>query len=136
MATCQPDPWDCAAESPVYSCQRLLRNSFEPSGRRDQASVGIVSITCRSFFSDFSSSSSALSSASCDCWCFTKAIAGLYVIFPAQRGIPEKSGLRDSLSSMGTDQCKWSATCFCPSRLPEPIKDDTADRKAQRTDSS
>jgi hypothetical protein len=44
----------------------------------DQASVGIVSITCRSFLSEFFNSSSALLSASCDRWRVTEAIGGLY----------------------------------------------------------
>src|ERR1700756_1527867 len=78
IAACQPEPWDSSGESPVYSCQRLLRNSLEPSGRMDQASVGIVSITCRSFLSEFFSSSSALLSASCDRCRVPGAIGGLY----------------------------------------------------------
>src|SRR5262249_49595677 len=58
-AACQPQPCDSSGERPVYSCHRLLRNSFGPSGRLHQASVGIVSITCRSLASDFCTWSSA-----------------------------------------------------------------------------
>jgi hypothetical protein len=77
IALCQPHPHDSSADRPVYSCQRLLRNSFEPSGRLHQASVGIVSITCRSFLSEFFNSSSALLSASCDRWRVIEAIGRL-----------------------------------------------------------
>jgi hypothetical protein len=43
----------------------------------DQASVGIVSITCRSFLSEFFNSSSALLSDSCDRWRGIEAIGRL-----------------------------------------------------------
>ena len=65
-AACQPQPCDSSGERPVYSCHFLLRNSFGPSGRLHQASVGIVSIACRSLASDVWSSPSAFLSASCD----------------------------------------------------------------------
>ena len=59
-AACQPQPFDSSGWRPVYSCHRLLRNSFAPSARLHQASVGIVSITWRSLTSDSCTCSSAL----------------------------------------------------------------------------
>src|ERR1700751_3343470 len=64
-AACQPQPVDSSWERPVYSCQRLFRNSFGPSGRLHQASVGIVSITRRSLVSEFLIVSNAFRRASC-----------------------------------------------------------------------
>ena len=45
FADCHPQPWDSAADIPVYSRQRLFRNSFGPSGRLHQAITGMGSIT-------------------------------------------------------------------------------------------
>ena len=43
----------------------------------DQASVGIVSITCRSFLSEFFNSRSALLSVPCDRWRVPEGIGGI-----------------------------------------------------------
>ena len=88
-AVFQPQPCDSSGERPVYSCHRLLRNSFGPSGRLHQASVGIVSITCRSFASDFWISPSAPRRASCD---RCRSIA-MRAMWPAASINPRFSGL-------------------------------------------
>src|SRR5207302_7705560 len=113
IAACQPQPFDSSGDRPVYSCQRLLRNSFEPSDRLHQASVGIVSITCRSFLSEFCSSSSALLSASWDRGRVTEAIGRLLAApsFTDHKCIIEISGRCSCLCSTVPGYIDWCTTC-------------------------
>src|SRR6266849_2972712 len=80
IAACQPSPYDCSEDKPVYTSHRLLTKSTEQSGRLDHASAGIVLMMVRNSLSELRISPSTVSIFSrASIWCrprFSHAEAG------------------------------------------------------------
>src|SRR5438874_1891919 len=80
IAACQPSPYDCSEDKPVYSSHRLLTKSTEQSGRLDHASAGIVLMMVRNSLRELRISPSTVSIFSrASIWCrprFSHAEAG------------------------------------------------------------